>query len=139
LSSASQPTTKVLDLGESATLRVRARSKWNVTELMLTEGCRYDFRASGTWVDFVKRTDADGYTSQFFTLRLTESRRRAPQEKWFCLIGALDCEPMQQFALGAGRSLTMPASGRLLAFANDLPCMYWNNFCSVTLTVTRTG
>ena len=138
MSSGSQRATIVLDVGRSATFRIRARSKWNVPDLLLTEGCRYDFRATGTWVDLIKKTGPDGYTSQFFTLRLTESRRRSPNENWFCLIGAIDCDPTRQFALGARRSLTMPASGRLTTFANDLPFMYWNNFGWLTLTVTRT-
>ncbi|MCA1706546.1 MAG: hypothetical protein LC808_26090 [Actinobacteria bacterium] len=137
MSSESQRTTMVLDVGRSATFRVKARSKWNVTDLLLIEGCRYDFRASGRWVDLIKKTDPDGYTSQFFTLRLTESRRRSPNENWFCLIGAINRDPTRQFALGARRSLTMPASGRLTTFANDLPFMYWNNFGSLTLTITR--
>ena len=138
MGSESQRATIVLEVGRSATLRVKARSKWNVSDLHLTEACRYDFRATGNWVDLIKRTDANGFTSQLLTLRLTESRRRSPNENWLCLIGAINCDVTQQFALGARRSLIMPASGRLTTFANDLPFMYWNNFGSLTLTVTRT-
>jgi hypothetical protein len=63
--------------------------------------------------------------------------RRAPREKWFALICAIDAAPRSRLLIGRSRTLRAASTGTLRCFANDTPGFYWNNAGSVELTVIR--
>jgi hypothetical protein len=123
--------------GDSETLKVTSKKKWNRSDLLLERGCTYRFEARGEWVDLNKPCGPAGYESDSVLLRWTECCRRMPKEKWFALIGAFDCRDSTAFALGEACITEVQESGILTCFANDLWFMYWNNHGSVRLTVTR--
>jgi len=127
---------------------IRARVKWNPTGVLVNPGERYRLEADGRWSDLGICADADGFPSERaprITRKLLEKfepKRRMPAELWFCLIGTVGEAPPGFFRIG--RQLTEwvvgpGTSGELLCFANDVESAYWNNFGSLTLTVTRTG
>ncbi len=124
-----------MDIGESHTVSVRARPRWNDTGIRLVSGSRYRFSASGRWWDLVVPCGAGGYSSVLF--RWLESRRRVPSGPWFALIGSIDAVEARAFPIGAGREWVAPAAGILTCFANDLRRMHWNNWGAVELAVLR--
>jgi len=128
-----------MNVGESVTSEIRARSFWNKTGIQLVASQRHLMTVSGDWVDFFMRHDADGDPSSSWYLRLFESKRRLPRENWFVLAGALDSDPATAFLIGSQCEYTAPAAGELTCFANDVPGFYWNNWGHVILTVTRSG
>lgn len=128
-----------MNIGESATAKVRARVFWNETGIRLTAGEHYLMTATGQWVDFYLKHGPDGGPSPNARMRAFEPKRRLPHENWFVLAGALDSDPGTAFAIGSHREYTAPASGQLTCFANDVEGYYWNNWGSVLLTVKRTA
>jgi len=126
---------RVLAVGQSVDVRVRARATWTNTGIQLVAGQEYRFAARGRWWDAVVRRDADGYSSSL--LRFAERWRRAPQENWFALIGAIDEDEAHLCLIGTARTLVAPTSGVLTCFANDVRFMSWNNWGRIDLTVTR--
>ena len=123
--------------------RIRARSKWNATGVRMNAGEQYVFIASGRWIDFVIPTDADGYASAEAPvvgslLRRFERRRRAPDEHWFCLTGAIGADGVP-FRIGTRSEYRVPpgVSGELSCFANDVSRAYWNNWGAVQLRIER--
>lgn len=128
----------MLDIGQSITVTIQARKKWNDTGIELISGHEYQFTAEGQWVDRTSHCDADGFSSSNLLLRFTEWLRRVPRENWFALIGALDFDKKSIFKIGRARTLIMKGSGTLTCFANDIFFMYGNNHGAIQLTVTRT-
>jgi hypothetical protein len=127
----------MLEIGQSTTITIQARKKWNDTGIQLIAGEEYQFTATGEWIDWFIRCGADGFPSRNLMLRITEWQRRVPQENWFALMGALDFDKNSIFRIGQGRTLVLNRSGILTCFANDISYMYWNNRGSIQLTLTR--
>jgi hypothetical protein len=125
-------------IGEFVEATIEAKKKWNDTGIELVSGHEYLFKVTGQWTDGRMQCDADGYRSPNLILKATEWLRRSPRSRWFALIGALDANELTQFEIGTVRTLIMPASGTLTCFANDVSWMYWNNYGSVQLSITRT-
>lgn len=124
------------------TASIDARLCWNVTDMMLEAGRSYDFSATGTWRDANIVCHAGGYPPpalspvQAMILRPFESLRRVPARPWFSLIGAIDQDMSTAFLIGRGGLMTVPKTGVLTCFANDVSFMYWNNSGIVMLSVT---
>jgi hypothetical protein len=126
--------------GQSVTVPVAARNSINDVGLQVAAGQRYQFHAAGTWVDMWSTSDAGGYPTPRWNLaqRLAERFRRVPDAPWFALIGMVqDGTRSQAFIIGAASKTTMPMSGRLACFANDVPGFYWNNRGALRLTIHR--
>jgi hypothetical protein len=127
----------------TAAMKIIARTKWNHTRVHVSPGERYSLRADGKWRDFFISCDANGYLTERVPaltrglMRRYESKRRAPAEPWFCLMGALAEDDTRSFRIGAGRDWSPTEAGELLCFANDVPFAYWNNFGSIELTIQR--
>lgn len=128
----------LLSIGQSASVMIEAKSKWNDTGIVMSAGQEYQITVDGRWTDWCIPCDANGYTSSNLVLRLTEWLRRAPRENWFALIGAIDRDERNLFKIGARKTLETTTGGVLTCFANDVPFMYWNNKGSVQLNITRT-
>ena len=116
---------------------IQARSLWNRTGIVLSPGDQYLFTAQGRWVDFFLPHGPAGNPSQLAYMRWFERYRRIPKANWFALIGALDCNLKTAFVIGQGSNMTAEHSGELTCFANDVSCMYWNNWGHVELFVQR--
>ena len=109
-----------LAVGESATKLILARNIWNDTGISLVAGQEYRFTAVGQWIDWYIPCDAEGFPSPNPLFWPFEWLRRMPREQWFALIGAIDRKPETQFRIGRQRSVTVPATGMLTCFANDV-------------------
>jgi hypothetical protein len=134
-----------LEPKQQVAVSISARRRWNDTGVRLVAGQGYRFEARDEWTDFFIKRNADGFRSEeapFFSrglLKKHEERRRQPAENWFCLIGAIDREPRTAFRIGTGTEYVAAHTGVLTPFANDEWSYYWNNWGSLTLSVTRLG
>ncbi|OJY73100.1 MAG: hypothetical protein BGP12_08285 [Rhodospirillales bacterium 70-18] len=124
-------------MADAGPVTVRARCRWNDTGIRLEAGRLYDLAAEGEWIDWVIRSGPEGNTAPGWTQRLAARWLRLPGAPYFCLVGALDCNPDTAFAIGRGMRLGPPRSGQLWCFANDVPGMYWNNRGAVRLSLRR--
>ena len=128
----------------SLPLRIKARKPWNATGIEVAQGEQYTLQAKGKWIDLLIRRTARGYpteeapaASRSFLSRFEDSRRM-PKENWFALVGTIGKDESSAFVIGEELVDWQPSgSGELMCFANDVPGAYFNNFGSVTLTVTR--
>jgi hypothetical protein len=112
---------------------IQAADRW--TRLCdVKQGQKYDFLASGTWIDWWIETDADGYEKPW--LAPFRAARRAPREPWFALVGTIDKDLSTAFGIGSKLSWTAPKTGTLWCFANDVAWMYWNNKGAIDLQCT---
>lgn len=127
----------MVDLVDVGKAIVRARSCWNRTGILLTPGEQFVLSANGRWVDFFLCHGPAGDPSPGIYMRLFERYKRIPSANWFALIGALDCDLNTAFLIGNGTDVTVQAAGELTCFANDVACMYWNNWGHVELVVKR--
>jgi hypothetical protein len=126
-----------LKVGGTVTVRIFAKKMCNDTKIMVLTGHKYSFEANGKWTDLDNTCDADGYPSPNTLLRASEGLRRMPGANWFALICAVNADKKLLFPIGTRRTMSMPRSGRLACFANDVATMYGNNKGEVKLTVTR--
>ena len=122
-----------LMISESVSILVYADRPWNDLDIEVYHGERYQFESIGNWWDFLKKTDADGYTNIY--MRLFDARKRAPAHPWFALIGSID--QTHDFLIGKSREITMLQSGRLSCYANDIKGFYWNNSGVLGVRVER--
>lgn len=115
------------------TVHVCARDKMTDTHLHVVAGERVRFDAEGTWVDWRERCDADGYDA--WHLRPTRALWRVPKAPLFSLCGSIIGDATTRFHIGRSAVIEMPASGRLVLFANDVAFMYFNNSGEITVTI----
>lgn len=124
-----------LQINETTEVKIRARCKWNSTQIKISEGEEYEFIATGKWTDFTITKDADGYTNLY--MRLFDAKKRAKQNLWFALIGSLDKNEDKYYLIGKSSNIPFNESGILYCFANDVNGFYWNNFGHIILQVKR--
>lgn len=129
-----------MQIGDSLKRSIQARRCWTDTGVPLTAGHHYTFRVEGQWKDWMlPATDAAGFESPNFYMRLFEGRRPAPDRPWMALIGTLDRRKDLVFHIGTGtrdgETYSPPADGALTCCANDV--IFFNNRGQVELTVTR--
>lgn len=130
----------------SVTLKIKAKSYWNASGLILEKGATYNFEVKKVldWKDAGNDATAEGRieTATGF-LAAMRSLARAPDQEYFYFMGVLrgacydglTCE--KQFPIGKETKFTAPADGEFCSFANDIPFMYWNNRGSITVTISR--
>ncbi len=123
-------------LHDVGTAVISARSQWNRTGIRLTAREKYLLTAKGCWVDFFLIHRPPGDPSQFTYMRWFERYRRMPTTNWFALIGTVNCDLSTAFVIGESKEIT-GIEGELTCFANDVPCMYWNNWGHVELLVEQ--
>jgi hypothetical protein len=126
-----------VQIGQKTTVTVAARPLWNDTGVVLDQGHRYRFTATGQWIDWYINCGPAGYPSPNLVMRLGEGARRVPNQPWFALIGAIARDSSSQFPIGAGCNYQAASGGELTCFANDVPGFYWNNKGQVQLTIER--
>lgn len=125
-----------MNVGETSEITIEANQPWNDTFVDVVQNGVYRITAAGEWCDLFIRTDANGYDS-VLSQRLFESRRRIASAKWFALIGSLGRDDSTAFVIGDDIVWTAPATGRLFAFANDVPGFYFNNFGRISVKIDR--
>jgi hypothetical protein len=119
-----------------AEAKIHARACWNDTGIYLSAGVEYTFSATGEWADACIHCGPNGYESPNFYMRAAEKWRRAPDQKWFALIGTIDHNPPEFFLIGKSTKKKITRNGVLCCFANDVPFFYWNNSGLLKLTVS---
>jgi len=124
-----------LDQGEHITVSVSARQYWTNSSIDVKAGEQYALRALGTWEDGPKSCGPDGYECAL--LAPLQRMRRVPEANWNSLIGSLDKRKESEFVIATATTLVCREPGRLYAFANDAPFMYWNNRGTLRLSITR--
>lgn len=124
-----------LQINDTIDVEIRARSKWNSTQIEISEGEEYEFTAIGKWTDFTITKDADGYSNSY--MQLFNTMKRAKQYQWFALIGSLDKNENKYYLIGKNSNISFNENGILYCFANDVKGFYWNNFGQITLKVKR--
>lgn len=128
-----------MKLGETASVCVRADTRWNDSGIDLVPGCDYSFIVPNgeTWTDWTEACGPDGYKSTPL-LRFWEEFRRVREADWFTLIGTIGRSARPPIIIGSKLlNFPPPYPGRLYLFANDVWCMYWNNKGQIDLKVTR--
>lgn len=124
-----------LQINETIEVAIRARCKWNSTQVEISEGEEYEFIAKGKWTDFTITKDADGYTNSY--MQLFDTKKRSKQHLWFALIGSLDKNEEKYYLIGKNSIIPFKEAGIFYCFANDVNGFYWNNFGYITLNVKR--
>ena len=118
-----------------ATVEIVAACRWNDTGIDLAAGQAYDLVAEGQWIDSTIVSGPDGNPDPVWSQRLLAGWLRAPGERYFTLIGALDRDRTSLFRIGTGTLYKPPRAGRLTCFANDVLGFYGNNHGAIRLTV----
>ncbi|MGK6351570.1 hypothetical protein [Parapedobacter sp. DT-150] len=122
-----------LSVNQSMLIRVDAKQPWNPTGLVVITEETYEFVSKGRWKEFVIKTDAAGHSS--FFKRPFNRYKRYRQAKWLSLIGSID--KTHDFEIGKSKVITMPFTGVLYLFANDIPNWYFNNSGKISLLIKR--
>lgn len=122
---------KPCNFTQSWVITVNAKPYWTDSVIQVQKGERYSFEATGKWTDWFVKTTADGYKNIFY-----EPFTRNPEAPMFSLNGAVGHDK-PYFFIGTKNVITMPASGKLSFFANDITGTYWNNKGSLQLKVTK--
>jgi hypothetical protein len=127
-----------LRLNESRTAVVPAGAYWTGTGVIGFKDETYSFHvlSPDRWWDFYYPTSSRGYNSlPLFQARL-EHKRRVPSAPWFALCGAVGPSGAA-FQIETEKNKTMPETGEIGLFPNDVQCAYWNNWGSLRVRVTR--
>ena len=118
-------------------VQIEAIKKWNQTPYLLTKGKKYEFSATGQWIDWYITTDVKGFENLW--LKPFKILRRFPNAKWFSLIGAIDRDKSTQFDIGLlidnRKTYIANKTGTLYCFANDVFLAYANNKGAIDLKV----
>eukprot|EP00164_Ancoracysta_twista_P007498 GFYU01010653.1.p1 GENE.GFYU01010653.1~~GFYU01010653.1.p1 ORF type:complete len:166 (-),score=24.71 GFYU01010653.1:190-687(-) len=123
--------------GELAALtdfEVPSHPLWVHTTLAVNAGDRIHIAATGKWTDWYIECDASGYKS--ITTAPFKSLLRFPSVDFFTLIACVGESLTDCTAVGTSHEWTVPTSGELVFFANDVEHMYWNNYGHVSVNVT---
>lgn len=115
-------------------VRICSQVKWNDTKIDLIKGDQYKYKATGKWIDWFIKCDANGY-SNFLMDFLFGQKKRTPSANWFRLVGVVDKDTSTTVKLGMEGIFIAPKSGRFFCYANDVSFAYWNNFGYIELTV----
>ena len=133
-----------LPIGQSVSVCVDSRSKWNGTGVLVSPGQQYRLAARGSWNDGGIDTDADGFTPEEAPrisralLRAFAGKLRLKNDRYFCLVGGVGRADDSLFAIGAGKDpWSANGRGHLECFANDVPIAYINNKGCIQLAITR--
>ena len=115
----------------TTTINVKSADYWTDSSVTVQKGDKYRFEATGKWTDWFITTTADGYKNFIYELFA-----RNPKAPMFSLNGAVG-RSKPYFFIGTNKVITMPASGKLSFFANDINHTYWNNKGSISLKITK--
>lgn len=133
-----------LEIGKSEDVFICGCNPWNESTVHVEKGEEYtfSFKEINHWKD--AEIDADpveGWQGWFnkFVGFFVSPLKRSSKAKWYALVGAIDKNEKQIVAIirAEDGSVTMPASGTLYFYANDMEGRYANNQGTILLNVSR--
>lgn len=126
-----------LVLNESVTFRISARTKYSLDQLQVIGGETYTFQVdpkNSCWWDMIIPSFGEGW-DMFLSPR---KGRRLPSKPLLYLCACMDREDSQAFGIGKYlEEWKVSKDGVLSFFANDYPTMYFNNWGTISLKITR--
>ena len=135
-----------LEPGQSHTCTVASADKFNWAGVAVAKDEKYAFQVTqgATWKDAGIECGPDGWPSEDLPwykqgiVELLEPLRRVKRADWFTLCATINDEDENAFAVGSKtQPFSIPDSGELYLFANDLHAKYGNNSGAIEVTVTR--
>ena len=116
---------------------IAANAPWNDTGIDLVAGARYRMSARGSWHDRQFRSGPEGVAPQNWVQRIFAPMLRFPNGHYMTLVGCIDQDIGNAFAIGDEAYFKATRYGRLWCFANDVRFAYGNNSGAIELTVDR--
>ena len=118
--------------------KIFAREKWNDAQIELEKDKKYEYLATGIWIDWFIPCNADGFIQPINSvadLIFGRNSKRNPSAKWFQLVGVINKNNNYTVELGAGGTFVAKENGKLWVYANDVDFAYGNNFGYIELTI----
>lgn len=137
-----------LEVNQSHTCRVFAKTKYNWSGVTLKPGVTYAFSVpeNASWRDGSLTCSPGGWQSEELpwykegVVKFFEKHRRMTDANWFALVGAVGDEDDSLFLIGdCTKSFTADKEADLYLFANDMFSKYDNNDGYLDVTITRTA
>ena len=126
-----------MNVGQSVTITIHSRLRWNPTGLILETDAAYHFETSGIWFDGRYRSTADGYSTPSWFRGVNERFLSLPGANWCALIGSVGKQKGDYFLISRHCNFRPTRAGELFCFANDAPWLRWNNRGEVDVRITR--
>ena len=120
----------------TSTVSVSATQFWQDSHIALTVGSSVSIAASGTWGDSAGSVDADGRASQ--TVQGPTGTVPLPNQAIMKLAGKIGSGGTA-FAVGRSTGFSAALSGNLFFAPNDRSDILWDNYGSLSVSVTRCG
>jgi len=140
-----------LSIGANHALELDPKHLFIPTGVFVQAGERYRLSASGKWQDWFKDCDAKGWT--LFGMGWLRRYNRFRGANWFALIACVGANDKTCRLIGTQDEIDITDADHALegtdpiqlnVFANDWPCMYFNNKVAsvkkggpMRLTITR--
>lgn len=127
--------------GQSRTIIVDARNKWNSSGIYLKPDFTYNFEVlqiDEEWKDaHLDATPEIGTISTPFYLNFFNCFKRFPEVNWFVLVGSVGKDKKTFFKIGEQLENYIPSkSNEFYCFANDAEGFYYNNKGKLTLRIS---
>lgn len=125
-------------------VQVFANKSINATGIRVVKKDVYIFNVSGLWKDLTIESDANGWNGKtvfplapwIYDNSFLDSQKVFPGANYMKLIGKVG---EISFEIGNAKniSITMPESGELMLYANDIPLLYFNNSGSIMVKIEK--
>lgn len=129
--------------GQSHTITVNARNKWNPSGIYLKPSFTYNFKVINheKWKDaHLDATPEIGHLSSPSYLKLFSFLKRFSKANWYVLVGSIGKDKKTFFKIGEQLGHYTPqTSGEFYCFANDAEGFYGNNQGKLTLKISCLG
>lgn len=128
-------------------VKICSKKQWNDTGINLEKNCHYEYKATGIWIDWFIKCNANGFHPVINLLmdfvvniianpvrrimRKNRIQKRISSARWFQLIGEVKQNESHNESyivkLGIKGDFKPSVSGRLYVYANDDLHFYGNN------------
>ncbi|PIG90460.1 hypothetical protein [Gloeocapsopsis sp. IPPAS B-1203] len=127
--------------GQSHTIIVDARNKWNSSGICLKPNFTYNFEViqiDEKWQDDnLDSTPEFGIISPPFYLNFFKFLKRFSEANWYVLVGSVGKDKITFFKIGERlEHYIPPTSDEFYCFANDAEGFYFNNRGKLTLKIS---
>ncbi len=114
-------------------VEVFSSQRWNDTGVDVKRSQRIEVTATGEWIDWTIRCDANGFERPHMNaFKFARRNRGAP---WFALIASVGKMKRPTHHVGSSGDFVASRDGRLYLFANDAWYFYFNNKGSVRASI----
>lgn len=120
-------------------LLVYAKDYFSRDQLQVEVGQVYRFTVTPgeRWRDWWIPTSAKGFNNIIIALRRLSLRVSGAKAKCFTLCGTMDEMDATAFVIGLDKTYSVPATGYIAFFANDVKGYYGNNHGKIALHIER--